>query len=254
MMPSGGQWGFFGWHLVNPSMPKTTTPDDSNDNSAKTNTGKGIVITEGEYDTIAVAEAIDHYCSNKSNTSNNSSKIQDLDLKSLPVVSLPNGCGSLPDDLLPRLESFTKIYLWLDFDSSGMAAATAFAKKLGIHRCFIVRPAKRQPDVKMIEETLRGLELDIDIDILDSLDKFSTNFLKDANDYLRNGMITHKGYVLGSNGHNSDNSDSVLGTNIKIYNEAVYSRNTSVMVDMLVNAESIRHEKILTFADMKQEV
>lgn len=37
----------------------------------------------------------------------------------LPAISLPNGCNSLPVELIPLLERFTRIYLWLDNDKSG---------------------------------------------------------------------------------------------------------------------------------------
>lgn len=37
----------------------------------------------------------------------------------LPAISLPNGCNSLPMELIPLLERFTRIYLWLDNDKSG---------------------------------------------------------------------------------------------------------------------------------------
>ena len=37
----------------------------------------------------------------------------------IPAISLPNGCNSLPLELIPLLERFTKIYLWLDNDKSG---------------------------------------------------------------------------------------------------------------------------------------
>lgn len=37
----------------------------------------------------------------------------------IPAISLPNGCNSLPVELIPLLERFTKIYLWLDNDKSG---------------------------------------------------------------------------------------------------------------------------------------
>jgi hypothetical protein len=37
----------------------------------------------------------------------------------LPTVSLPNGSHSLPVDLLPQLERFEKIYLWMDDDLPG---------------------------------------------------------------------------------------------------------------------------------------
>lgn len=37
----------------------------------------------------------------------------------LPAISLPNGCNSLPIDLIPLLDRFETIYLWLDNDKSG---------------------------------------------------------------------------------------------------------------------------------------
>ena len=41
----------------------------------------------------------------------------------LPAISLPNGCNSLPLDLIPLLDRFETIYLWLDNDKSGNAEA-----------------------------------------------------------------------------------------------------------------------------------
>lgn len=41
----------------------------------------------------------------------------------LPAISLPNGCNSLPSDLIPLLERFTRIYLWMDNDKSGQCSA-----------------------------------------------------------------------------------------------------------------------------------
>jgi len=61
-------------------------------------------------------------------------------LSRVKVISLPNGCNSLPPALLPLLERFKKIYLWFDNDASGQAASLKFSKKLGIHRCLIVQP------------------------------------------------------------------------------------------------------------------
>jgi twinkle protein len=60
----------------------------------------------------------------------------------LPAVSLPNGCRSLPVEVLPQLESFEKIYLWMDNDTPGQDGADLFAKKIGLERCHIVRPTK----------------------------------------------------------------------------------------------------------------
>ena len=35
------------------------------------------------------------------------------------AISLPNGCRSLPVELLPQLERFERIYLWMDDDTPG---------------------------------------------------------------------------------------------------------------------------------------
>ena len=50
-----------------------------------------LVITEGEFDAMSVFQAT-----------------------GLPSISLPNGCTSLPVELLPEIERFTRIYLWMD--------------------------------------------------------------------------------------------------------------------------------------------
>lgn len=95
--PAGGGWGLFGWHTVSQDC-------------------KEIVLTEGEYDAMAV-----HQATNR------------------PAVSLPNGCRSLPVQVLPLLEKFDKIYIWMDSDQPGQEGAEKFAKKLGMNRCYIVK-------------------------------------------------------------------------------------------------------------------
>jgi len=52
------------------------------------------------------------------------------------ALSLPNGASSLPLEVLPLLEPFDRIYLWMDDDSHGQEGATKFAQKLGIARYF----------------------------------------------------------------------------------------------------------------------
>lgn len=96
ILPKGGDWGFFGWHTI----PESATE---------------IIITEGEYDAMAVCQATGR-----------------------PAISLPNGCRSFPVQLLPCLERFTKITLWLDDDGPGRDGAESIAKKLGMSRCRIV--------------------------------------------------------------------------------------------------------------------
>jgi 5S rRNA maturation endonuclease (ribonuclease M5) len=104
-------WGFFGWHTVDLANHKS------------------VIITEGEYDAMAVSQVI-HDPINLANTA----------FRNIPVISLPNGCNSLPNELIASLDSFDKIYLWMDYDKSGQDACEKFTKKLGLSRCKIVTP------------------------------------------------------------------------------------------------------------------
>jgi len=120
--PPGGGWGLFGWHTV---------PEDA----------KEIVLTEGEYDAMAVYQATGR-----------------------PAVSLPNGCRSLPVEVLPMLERFETIYLWMDSDVPGREGAEQFAKKIGVNRCLLVQPEPTvggvPPPKDANEALLRGMDLD----------------------------------------------------------------------------------------------
>eukprot|EP00347_Sterkiella_histriomuscorum_P022319 403330901 len=76
---------------------------------------KAIVITEGEYDAMAVYQET-----------------------GIPAVSLPNGANHLPVQVLPFFERFERIYLWLDADEVGRNSAEKFAQKLGVKRTIII--------------------------------------------------------------------------------------------------------------------
>ncbi|KAE8909404.1 Twinkle protein [Phytophthora fragariae] len=98
-----------------------------------------LVLTEGEFDAMAVHQAT-----------------------GIPAVSLPNGCQSLPPSVLPLLERFKRIYLWMDNDASGQSNVEKFASKLGMTRCYIVRmPANASSSpAKDANDALRaGLDL-----------------------------------------------------------------------------------------------
>lgn len=123
MDPAGGGWGLFGYH---------TLADTDNE----------VVITEGEYDAMAVWQATKR-----------------------PAISLPNGCRSLPVEVLPMLERFDKIYLWMDNDPAGHEGAEVFARKIGLERCVLVKPSTTICDVESAED-----------------------LPKDANDALRKGF------------------------------------------------------------------
>lgn len=48
----------------------------------------------------------------------------------MPAISLPNGASSLPLGVLPLLERFDKLYLWMDHDGPGQAGVEKFVQKL----------------------------------------------------------------------------------------------------------------------------
>jgi twinkle protein len=83
---------------------------------------KTVIITEGEFDAMAAYQGTQ-----------------------IPAISLPNGARSFPVDLIPYLERFEKIYLWLDDDVPGQEGAEKIAKKLGVSRCYLVRSRKNDP-------------------------------------------------------------------------------------------------------------
>ncbi|XP_041065799.1 twinkle protein, mitochondrial isoform X3 [Carcharodon carcharias] len=63
----------------------------------------------------------------------------------LPCVCLPRGVSCLPPLLLPYLEQFKRITLWLGSDLLSWEASKIFARKLNVKRCFLVRPGDQQP-------------------------------------------------------------------------------------------------------------
>ncbi|KDO18497.1 hypothetical protein SPRG_16173 [Saprolegnia parasitica CBS 223.65] len=88
-----------------------------------------LVLTEGEFDAMAVHQAT-----------------------GLPAVSLPNGCRSLPPAVLPLLERFSTIYLWMDSDVHGQDSVEKFALKLGVQRTYIVRSQAKDANDALLSE------------------------------------------------------------------------------------------------------
>jgi twinkle protein len=95
------------------------------------------VVTEGEFDAMAVHQET-----------------------GLPCVSLPNGANSLPLSLLKFFDRFERIYLWLDADEVGQNAVEKFSnvsyhipllnvmsfmQKLGRNRTLIVNSRMNDP-------------------------------------------------------------------------------------------------------------
>lgn len=100
--PPGGGSYLFGWHTV---------PHNAAD----------IIITEGEFDAMAVYQATGR-----------------------PAVSLPNGCRSFPTDMLVLMERFDTVYIWMNNDGPGQEGAETFARKLGVEQCLIFRPSSKR--------------------------------------------------------------------------------------------------------------
>ncbi len=114
--PKGGDWGLFGFDAL-PSGAKE------------------VVLTEGEFDAMAVYQATGR-----------------------PALSLPNGASSLPVSVVQSLERFKTIYLWMDDDIPGQDGARQFAKKLGRNRCHAVQTNGRAKDAN--DALLKGLDLE----------------------------------------------------------------------------------------------
>ncbi|XP_030060638.1 twinkle mtDNA helicase [Microcaecilia unicolor] len=63
----------------------------------------------------------------------------------LPTIALPRGVSCLPPALLPYLEQFKRIILWLGDDLRSWEASKLFARKLNLKRCSLIRPGVKQP-------------------------------------------------------------------------------------------------------------
>ncbi|CAJ0933201.1 unnamed protein product [Ranitomeya imitator] len=81
-----------------------------------------VVITSQELDSLAVHQAT-----------------------GVTTVSLPRGINCLPPVLLPYLEQFKRITLWLGDDLRAWEASKLFSRKLSIKRCSLIRPGDKQP-------------------------------------------------------------------------------------------------------------
>ena len=248
--PKGGQWGLFGMHTV------------------RENT-KAIVLTEGEFDCLAVAQAISWGVSQQNKLKKqkkfqleqdkknekkekfkqrhkNATLINDtksdintnvdgddrfdmeeilnaVDLEHLKVVSLPNGCNSLPPDVLPLLERFEKIYLWMDNDEAGQAAVQKFSMKLGKHRVHCIRQSHAHVGVGVGVGGNEKEEVNVPF--------------KDANDLLRNARKI--------------NSSSTTTSTTTTDNDGI---GEYAILKMLATAKGPSHEKVQSWVDLKDSV
>ncbi|KAI1887057.1 hypothetical protein AGOR_G00202110 [Albula goreensis] len=75
----------------------------------------------------------------------------------LPSLALPRGVSCLPPALLPYLEQFKRVTLWLGGDMNSWEASKIFSRKLGLKRCSLVRPGELQHSPSEALEAGRSL-------------------------------------------------------------------------------------------------
>lgn len=99
----------------------------------------------------------------------------------LPAISIPSSNYQLQETVLPSLDRFTRIYLWLDDDVDGQIAAERFARKIGEHKCLIINTRQGEQegpinahdalvankDLHHILATARGIKHDQIVDFKD---------------------------------------------------------------------------------------
>ncbi|XP_033095571.1 twinkle protein, mitochondrial-like isoform X2 [Anneissia japonica] len=95
---------------------------------------EAVVLTVNEFDAVAIHQ-----------------KLQ------TSVLSLPRGLLTLPQEILPMLEHFKKIFLWFGNDVRSWEAARKFSKKLSSKRCHLIRPLDELP------APLQALNMNIDL-------------------------------------------------------------------------------------------
>ncbi|ELU13663.1 hypothetical protein CAPTEDRAFT_220406 [Capitella teleta] len=83
---------------------------------------KSVVLTASEWDAMAIYQ-----------------------VTGVPALALPRGSAFLSQKVLPALEQFSSITLWLDSDVKSWEAAKILSKKLNESRCSLVKPAENQP-------------------------------------------------------------------------------------------------------------
>lgn len=65
---------------------------------------------------------------------------------------LRNGASSLPVDMLPMLERFQIMFLWMYSDEAGKSVTEKFARKLGMRRFHIVNPYSSTTNITKIKD------------------------------------------------------------------------------------------------------
>ena len=97
----------------------------------KCDPSKMLIITEGEFDTMALTEA----------------GVEN-------VVSVPSGAEDLTcvENCWEWLQRFSAIYIWPDNDQPGQEMCRKLVSKLGAHRCYVVQCEHKDANVALVKE------------------------------------------------------------------------------------------------------
>ena len=108
------------------------------------------------------------------------------------VCSIPDGAGSLPTNVIDRLDRYQRIYLCYDSDPAGQNGAIKAAKRLGIERCYNVR---LPTGVKDANDYLKEHTKEDFIRLKDQADKFDIEDVKSVVSIVQDMIV--KLYVEG---------------------------------------------------------
>ncbi|CAG0880882.1 unnamed protein product, partial [Cyprideis torosa] len=119
--PTGNTLGLRKIHMKDGERRETQIPGDCNVPFGFPNKRKGdtVVLTDRAADALALQQ-----------------------FTKFPVFSLPFETRRLPPEMLPVLETFSKVILWFRGDGPSWDAVKNFSKKLGDHRCYYVSPGE----------------------------------------------------------------------------------------------------------------
>jgi twinkle protein len=146
IFPSGASFGLFGYNLI-----------------AEAPSVDALVITEGEFDAMAVYQAT-----------------------GIPAISLPFGASNMPPEMIFVLKKAKQIYLWMDFDEVGQLNVSSFAEKLGTTRTHIIKELT-DDQIKSVLLSTKGPDMSPEAQaaLMAKVEAVPDIKIKDANDALR---------------------------------------------------------------------
>ncbi|CXI55369.1 plastid replication-repair enzyme, putative [Plasmodium berghei] len=205
-----------------------------------------VVLTEGEIDAMTIFQETNY-----------------------PAISLPNGSKSLPIYLLPQLEKFKKIHLWLDFDKAGKSSVFNFVNKIGLGRTNVITDANvhylNENTFKIKRERKKKNK------IINLLNSNNASFLpsEDSNVEVSTNSNCKGGHQEELDQSNTEKEKEKISENdvyfidngiMYIWNKiSIKDANDCLKNDIdiqffIKNSEKVKHSQILNFNDLRQHI